>query len=213
MFRKRILFAELPKTFKDAITIARFMTIKYIWIDSLYIIQNSTKDWEKETLRMRDVYSNRYCNIAASHACDGEMGCFIDRRIDSPPLMINVSPPNDKHFGYDQYTGHFKPGTYECRDAKLWEKEVTKSVLLQRAWVFQERLLAPRVLHFNSSQIFFECKKSRACEFYPNEDMELLRLRSLPWMLHDNFKAKIHSLLTAAWNVQLKTMNLLLPDD
>ena len=199
-FRKKILYAELPKTFQDAILIARFIAINYIWIDSFALSRTQQRFGKssKESLHMRDIYSNSYCNIAASHACDGETVCFIDRRIEGPPLTINGPPPNDERLGYDRHTGHFRPGTYDCRDAKLGGKGVTKSVLLQRAWVFQERLLAPSVLHF------IECKKSRACELYPNEDMELLRLRSLPWMLHDEFKAKIHSLLTAAWKVQPK---------
>ena len=39
--------------------------------------------------------------------------------------------------------------------------------LNRRAWVVQERLLAPRVLHFGSKQILWECHHLDACEMYP----------------------------------------------
>jgi len=36
--------------------------------------------------------------------------------------------------------------------------------LLQRAWVLQERLLAPRVIHFSSAELWWECKAESLCE-------------------------------------------------
>ena len=39
--------------------------------------------------------------------------------------------------------------------------------LIRRAWVVQERLLAPRVLHFGSRQLFWECSEWDASEDYP----------------------------------------------
>jgi hypothetical protein len=38
---------------------------------------------------------------------------------------------------------------------------------MKRAWVFQERMLAPRVLHFPKSQLFWECCTLPACKNYP----------------------------------------------
>ncbi|CAN9101514.1 unnamed protein product [Alternaria alternata] len=39
--------------------------------------------------------------------------------------------------------------------------------LNQRAWVSQERQLSRRLLHFTSTQIFWECYENVACETYP----------------------------------------------
>src|ERR1700760_2111274 len=44
-FRLRIPSEALPKTFKDAIKIAQFFGFRYLWIDSLCILQDSTEDW------------------------------------------------------------------------------------------------------------------------------------------------------------------------
>ena len=36
-----------------------------------------------------------------------------------------------------------------------------------RAWVVQERLLSPRVLHYGKDQLLWECHELDACETYP----------------------------------------------
>lgn len=54
------------------------MHVRYVWIDSLCIIQDSKKDWEKEAAQMALVYSNAYCTIAASSPANGNEGCHID---------------------------------------------------------------------------------------------------------------------------------------
>lgn len=57
-------------------------------------------------------------------------------------------------------------GPYWVHLQRIWEEEVPDSVLLSRAWVFQERLLAPRVVHFAKSQIFFECHQTCAGQLF-----------------------------------------------
>ncbi|KAH6677171.1 hypothetical protein B0J14DRAFT_475992, partial [Halenospora varia] len=59
---------SLSKTFVDAISITRFMGIRFLWIDSLCIIQDSVDDWEIESSLMDYVYENATINIAATAA-------------------------------------------------------------------------------------------------------------------------------------------------
>ncbi|PMD19341.1 heterokaryon incompatibility, partial [Hyaloscypha hepaticicola] len=68
--------ATLPKTFQDAVLITRDLGVRYLWIDSLCIIQDSDEDWEQEAARMSEVYANGYVMLAAhgSENCHG--GCF-----------------------------------------------------------------------------------------------------------------------------------------
>jgi hypothetical protein len=63
-----ILITDLPKTFRDAISICRYLKVQFLWIDSLCIIQDDEQDWEREASRMADVYANAYLTIAASAA-------------------------------------------------------------------------------------------------------------------------------------------------
>lgn len=47
MMRTEILMEKLPYTFRDAVTIAHHLNIRYLWIDSMCIIQGDRDDWEK----------------------------------------------------------------------------------------------------------------------------------------------------------------------
>jgi hypothetical protein len=50
--------------------------VEYIWINSLFIIQDSKEDWGKESLLIETVYSNSFYNIAATAASYGTIGLF-----------------------------------------------------------------------------------------------------------------------------------------
>ncbi|MBE3109014.1 MAG: HET domain-containing protein, partial [Acidobacteria bacterium] len=71
-----IPLSDLPRTFINAVTICRRLGVRYLWIDSLCIIQDSREDWEREAARMADVYANSYLTIAASSSPDSSGGCF-----------------------------------------------------------------------------------------------------------------------------------------
>jgi len=47
-------------------------------------------------------------------------------------------------------------------------KDYRQSPVFDRGWIVQERMLAPRVLHFVSGGIVWECAKSEARDFHPH---------------------------------------------
>jgi hypothetical protein len=63
-FQVWIPMSEFPDLFKEAIRITHHLGFKYLWIDSLCIIQDSISDWEIEASRMAAVYSNAVASIA-----------------------------------------------------------------------------------------------------------------------------------------------------
>jgi hypothetical protein len=58
----------LPKTAQDAISSARKLNLRYLWVDSLCIIQDSEEDKEKEMARMDKIYENATVTIVAASA-------------------------------------------------------------------------------------------------------------------------------------------------
>jgi hypothetical protein len=162
-FSEGISITDLPKTFADAIKVAKFLKIRYIWIDCLTIIQNSTDDWAKEATLMGQVYQNSFCNIGATASRNSSGGLFLKR---NPDLV----KPCRVHFGQQGY---------QLIWAGLWSFEIDEAPLSRRGWAFQERWLCPRMLHFSSEQLFWECRNVIACEFYPS---------NAPNHLYDNFK-------------------------
>jgi hypothetical protein len=152
---KRIPVSTLPQTFRDAIAITRRLGVRYIWIDSLCIIQDSETDWQEQAALMSSIYSTSFCNIAAAHASDSREGCFIDR---NPELV----KPIQVHIGWGP-----QPGLYYAVKCYFWSQNVSEAPLNRRAWVCQERLLAPRNLYFGETQLYFECGETMACEAFP----------------------------------------------
>lgn len=63
--KTRIAMDELSATLNDAILLTRAFNIRYLWIDSLCILQDSNLDWEIESSRMGAYYSRSWLTQAA----------------------------------------------------------------------------------------------------------------------------------------------------
>ena len=154
--QKVFALAELPSTFQDAIMVTRALGINFLWIDALCIIQDSVLDWRHEATLMSQVYSNSRCNISALDARNSTEGLFFDRKSPIIPYCTLTS------------VRKFRPKrAYEFAHTDVWSYSVRNAPLPRRAWVLQECLLAPRVLHFGKKQLLWECNELRACEVYP----------------------------------------------
>jgi hypothetical protein len=81
-FEMGILISDLPRTFREAIEITRRLKVQYLWIDSLCIVQDSTEDWQRESLQMENVYTHSHLNIAATASETGGGGLFRSRQGD-----------------------------------------------------------------------------------------------------------------------------------
>ena len=149
---------ELPRTFADAVKVARKLEVKYLWIDSLCIIQDSTDDWNHEALQMCDVYRRCLLCIVAGTAANSTEGLFKERKT-SACVTSQIIEANWKGRSLEQYF---------LVDLGFWRKNVVRSPINGRAWVLQERLLSPRVLRFEKEQVFWECLFSSKCESFPN---------------------------------------------
>lgn len=145
------------QNFLDAIEVARDIGVRYIWIDSLCIIQNDRQDWEEQAPLMHQVYRNSYCNIAGSDSAGGgqgvRTGLFRDR--------TEAYKGSESRVMTRGRWWHIVP-------ADLWQTDLLSQVLYTRGWVFQERMLSPRMLHFTAHQIFWDCATVSACEAFPS---------------------------------------------
>lgn len=136
-----IRLAELPKTFRDAVIITRTLGVRYLWIDSLCIIQDDVKDWETESKNMAEVFQNSILTIAASASPDNRTGCFLQRES-----------------GRDLKVQHGKCTFYlQCINRDWSNPSPAGGPLQSRAWVLQEMLLSRRILFFSKDQLFWEC--------------------------------------------------------
>lgn len=156
---RNVPVAGLPQTFREAILASKALRIRYLWIDSLCIVQDDPSDWAYEASQMHMVYSNSHCNISASHGEDSTEGLFRDRNSHALcSTEVNFCTTNRLTTKARQ--------AYVLANVVLMRKDIEGCPLNKRGWVLQERILAPRVLHFCRDQIFFECRTRIACELY-----------------------------------------------
>jgi len=151
-------------TFQHAITITRQLGVRYLWIDSLCIVQDDHEDWIRESALMSKVYSRSLCTIAAAHAIDGREGCFSQR---DPLVVFPVLVPSPF-----QASNSCRPRrplfAIHCEKMNsIYESQVRSGPLYTRGWVVQERLISPRTLFFGKEQVVWHCKSHFACEAFP----------------------------------------------
>ena len=144
--------ALLSKTFQHAISVCRRLGFRFIWIDSLCIIQDSAEDWLKESVMMQDVYRYAELTIAASSAWDSSEGLFVDQH----PLPLS---PCLVGFVAEDRRGPAR-GLYAmpriCQARYSWERDVKYSRLNNGAWVLQEQIMSPNVVYFGETQLHWK---------------------------------------------------------
>jgi hypothetical protein len=148
--------SRLPKTFQDAMRIALELGYRYIWIDSLCIVQNSADDWRRESRLMAGVYGNAVLNIAALGG-SGDAGCFRTRSRPLGRLPCKIrSTRNSTLFAQ-----------MSEKDLDFYGPDMKQSVLLSRAWVVQERLLSKRNIFFHGPELALDCCTAQFSETHP----------------------------------------------
>ncbi|KAG5655132.1 hypothetical protein KAF25_001905 [Fusarium avenaceum] len=156
-FKNRIDISDLPVSFKETMHIARLARVKYLWIDSLCIQQDDDeKDWEVEAQLMGKVYSHSFLNVSATLGDDDTRSLFNRSSHPFDPTLLNL-PCIKRRFRKAWIV-----------DQDVWEDEIEQGPLQSRGWVFQERFLSPRILHFAERQLAWECHQTSALEMFPS---------------------------------------------
>lgn len=119
---------------------------------------------------MDKVFTNAELCLAAAASWDSMGGLFRDRDLTavSPfkiELSVSATPatplqeklPFQLRFLFDVYGRNERPG-------HKWRRLIDECPLNTRGWVQQERVLAPRTIHFAADQVCWECKELQAYE-------------------------------------------------
>ncbi|KAN0099220.1 HET domain containing protein [Hyaloscypha variabilis] len=148
----------LPRTFLDAIEVARQLGIQYVWIDSICIIQSGDggRDWTTEATKMAAYYQNSLLTVAAVD--NSKEHGFLGLRAKDAAFKRLVRLPYFEAGGVERgQVFVFKPEF----DASQSHYGTYARGLLTRGWVFQEWLLSRRVVYFAKDQLVFECQSRR----------------------------------------------------
>ncbi|KAI1429010.1 HET-domain-containing protein [Xylaria sp. FL1777] len=160
-FKEGIPLDSMPQTFRDAVFMTRFLECRYLWIDSLCIVQDSREDWEREAARMADVYGNALVTIAAVMSANSNGGLFSKHEASAVKHTIERAGQSGREVIVDVRPALEHSSYYESSPYGL--PPDTGAKLLSRAWCYQEYILAPRVLLFTDWEILWVCLSRKEC--------------------------------------------------
>ncbi|TVY27661.1 hypothetical protein LHYA1_G004889 [Lachnellula hyalina] len=151
-FQEALAISDLPANFRDAVLVTRNLGMQYLWIDSLCIIQDSSRDWEVESGNMCSIYQNATVTISASASRgskDGFLKCTTSQFQAGNPVSLRLSPTSAPE---DVVSVALKD-----EDEEDLTRLVLSGPLNQRGWTLQEGLLSSRILYYGSRQIYWQC--------------------------------------------------------
>jgi len=132
LLRSGLPLQQLPKTFQDAVEVCLWLGVRYLWIDSLCIIQDSKEDWEREAEQMALIYKYGHATLAATDSRDATSGLFRDR------YPSSIVAPLSRVIHLDS-VAETQVQTACVVDKNLWLQGIELAPLNQRAWVLQVR--------------------------------------------------------------------------
>ncbi|KAK8226989.1 heterokaryon incompatibility protein-domain-containing protein [Phyllosticta capitalensis] len=155
----RISWESMPQTFRDTVTFTRGLGLKYLWIDSICIIQDEDggNDWRREAGRMFAVYKNAKVAFAALFGENSTTG-LRDTQFEQQTRVAAKLRLDQSTYSLCVRRQHY-----------LWNgavdiRHTTRVPLLTRAWTYQERMISPRKLFFTEDEILYQCACGHKCE-------------------------------------------------
>lgn len=155
----------LPQTIRDAIYVTHTLGFKYLWVDSLCILQDSKEDKLHEIGHMHHIYRYAHLTIMAASAKDISEGFLQERLppsdIDSFPFICPPSATISTGSPEDLPAGHPQVGTISITPvySDITHGSYSHSLgrMATRAWCMQESLMSPRALIFTPGTLLFRC--------------------------------------------------------
>jgi hypothetical protein len=143
---KGIATYTLPQTILDAIETARFAGFRYLWVDSLCIIQDSLEDRTSNCANMQHYYSNAALTIVAANASTCAQGF----------LRSKTSTVISDGFYFPMRLPGGGVGAVKFADQRIKKEPIDR-----RAWTLQEQLLSKRTLNFATGTVQWKCRRDQ----------------------------------------------------
>lgn len=162
---------HLPKTIADAISLCRLIGHRYLWVDSLCIVQNDPDEKRRLIHGMNSVYENADLTLVALSGVDADAGL----------AGISTRGPDTDNCGR-KHLFHENNGTCSIGIGRIsLIEQIQCSHWNTRGWTYQEQLLSPRKLYFASGEVFYECECHTLREGYAFETLNGGARLGAPW--------------------------------
>lgn len=152
--RRHVPKQAIPQVILDAIEVCKALSIRYLWVDSLCIIQDELSDWERESASMTLIYKNAFVTICTPSSRSSNEGFLVrHRRHVAIPFHSRTLPSINGHYNL------VASGTFLNNGLPGWpELDINSTYWNSRGWTFQEYEMSNRLLLFGKSMVHFQCR-------------------------------------------------------
>lgn len=191
---------ELPQTLQDAVDLTRALSIPYLWVDAVCIIQMDIVDWEREAKVMDQIYSGAYLTICSLGPSSNSGFLRQDQPVVKLPFSSQLQPTirgsMQLRFG-GTVVGSLHVPQASLPNSRYWG----------RGWTFQEQLLSSRSVIFGNSTMAFSCSSKTEFEDKPREEEEYIysALKNLQQIVR---KGSSHEAIETVWTTILRTFSM-----
>lgn len=158
--------ASIPCSIRDAMTLCRGLAERYLWVDSLCVVQDDLESKMEQINNMDAIYSGATYTIVCAVGENADTGL---------PGIGETERIVDHH--YKEY--HGVGLTMKPHSPRLTDGSAQASNWNSRAWTFQEYFLSRRLLVFTKTHCFFRCPCDlQREEFCPGDQLTSAELNS-----------------------------------
>ena len=143
--------SRLPRTIADAIEVTKCLDERYLWIDSLCIIQDDEGDKLDLIPQMHTIYGLASVTIVAASGDNADAGL----------AGIRLGSRDQKQ---DIFTVKGVTLISSLEPLRMTKAILENSTWTQRSWTFQEGLFSARTLIFTPQQVYWACQQASWCE-------------------------------------------------
>lgn len=147
---------RIPPTIRDAIQAVRLLGERYLWVDSLCIIQDDEQTKKEQIMQMHAIYAGASITIVAAQGNDADFGL---------PGLPGGSRPRELVQDYldiaDGQILHERIFPLDTDEEAPW---------YDRGWTFQELVFSRNLLIFQHDSVRWECSSSSWYEDVEGEE-------------------------------------------
>ncbi|TGJ86178.1 hypothetical protein E0Z10_g2601 [Xylaria hypoxylon] len=146
--------AEMTEVLRDSVTMTRALSIPYLWVDALCILQDDISDWERQCRDMAELYQSAHivlCAASSASCLQGFLG-QRGRRIRVPFRSARRPSVTGSYYLQFKYAGCSRGVIFSEATADTQHNRWGN-----RGWVFQESWSASRRLVFGNSNLHLYC--------------------------------------------------------
>ncbi|KAJ8509363.1 hypothetical protein ONZ45_g8481 [Pleurotus djamor] len=138
------VYEKIPLTIRDAMQVTKEIGLRYLWVDSLCIVQDDDSGKKEVAIKRMDlVYGASFITILAGTGNDANAGL--------PGMQ-----PGTRNFR--QSIEQIGPG-FRLAFKPTLQDYMKSSTYYKRCWTFQENLFSRRKLTFIGGQVVFDCQR------------------------------------------------------